>query len=464
MAGFKPAFFMLQVDFFRLVLILFFLLSFGFCGWCWRDQFAGKLISSCNDGKILCCTILVMALLAVLLSPAPFVAFLELSYIVGLLVSSWLVSFASIKIKSLIAWRVIGGLLILLILMHSVYAMDIISLRHAFMTRHDATPGFSHDRLFSDLAAGVIPLAVLYSVSRRRLSVSAICLSVPPLAVWWYLLFISEGRSGILSLVLAGLVVAVLYRKAVLIPIFVLLLSSVVGLVGWFIFNPMVKRSSGEVFQRDIRSGSGRWELWRDAISYASDNFPFGIGPMQYAGDGIMRGGSAHNLILNTAAEWGAVLAVILVAVLVKGGLEVLRRAVVLPDAEKPIYACLIMSFFAVMINLQFSGAHIAPSSALVIIVSAGFVFGYRGEEMNYAPHLKMQYRSYGAIAWAGVMLVLAYLFYAGLEMYWLSLDSQLLCMQQEGRLHLFPRFWAQGRLECMQMVAPDHWLFWSWR
>ncbi|MGR2740885.1 O-antigen ligase family protein [Billgrantia sp. Q4P2] len=455
---------MLQVDFFRLILIFYFLLSFGFLGWFWRAQFIGKLIFSCSNERMLCCTILVMALLAVLLGPAPFVAFLELSYVVGLLVSAWLVCVASRNIRSLVVWRVIGGLLLVFVLVHSVYAIDTISLRHSFMTRHDATPGFAHDRLFSDMAAGVVPLAVLYSVSRKKLSVFAISLSVPPLAVWWYLLFISEGRAGILSLILAVLVVAALYRKAVLAPIFVLLLSAVIGLMGWLVFNPMVKKSTGEVFQRDIKNSSGRWELWRDAIFYAYDNFPLGIGPMQYAGDGVMRGGSAHNLILNTAAEWGAVLAVILAVVLVKGGLVILRRAVEVPDAEKPLYACLIMSFVAVMVNLQFSGAHIAPSSAVIIIVAVGFVFGFRSESVVDTPPLKMQYRFYGGMAWGGVMLILAYLLFAGLEMYWLSLDSQLICMQKEGRLHLFPRFWAQGRLECMQMIAPDHWLFWSWR
>ncbi len=153
---------------------------------------------------------------------------------------------------------------------------------------------------------------------------------------------------------------------------------------------------------------------------------------------------------------------------------KILLRTRALPEADRPLYCCLVMAFVGVMVNVQFAGAHVLPLGSLVMALAIGLVFGFRGYECpTGAPAVSeisvatghAPVPSWAPTAfWATGMLVMAYLLFAGWELYWLSVESTRPCFEALGRPWYFPRFWAQGRLECMQMVAPDHWLFWTWR
>jgi hypothetical protein len=94
----------------------------------------------------------------------------------------------------------------------------------------------------------------------------------------------------------------------------------------------------------------------------------------------------------------------------------------------------------------------------------SGRCFEHRRGGIADRLYLSGRASSRATLLWAVMMLAMAYLLYAAMELYWLSVDSTQTCMQELGRAYLYPRFWAQGRLECMQMVNPDHWLFWNWR
>ncbi len=48
---------------------------------------------------------------------------------------------------------------------------------------------------FSDLAVGLMPLALLYTLGRNQPSRTAAWLSVPGLAIWWYLHDRGAGRN-----------------------------------------------------------------------------------------------------------------------------------------------------------------------------------------------------------------------------------------------------------------------------
>lgn len=407
-------------------------------------------------------------LVALSLWQAPFlgVALLELVYLLVLGVTAGLVAISVRQWPRLgwapLVWRVLGGLLALLMLIHAFLAIDHISLVWSFAIWHDFGPGFAHVRFFADVAVGVMPLAMLYALARPTPSRMAAALCVVPLTGWWWLLWVSESRAALLGLIVGALVALWLFGRAARWPVVILALSGALGLAGWWFLNPLGGGATGEVFWRDITSSSGRLVLWGDALRYAVEHFPLGIGPMGYAGDGQLRGAHAHNLFLNTAAEWGLPLALLLLALLLYGCWVIVRRARAMPQADKPLYACLVMAFVGVMVNAQFAGAHIIPLSALVMVLAVGLVFGYRpaGEPLPPEPSGPAPLRV--TLLWAALMLMLAYLLYAGLELYWISEDSAVTCFQELGRAHYYPRFWAQGRLECMQMVAPDHWLFGS--
>ncbi len=367
-------------------------------------------------------------------------------------------------LRRVVVWQVLGGLVMLGCAVYGFKALDAIYWRREFLEARDVTPGLPNIRLFSDIAAGLMPLALLYITARRSPSRVAALLSLPPLAVWWYLLFLTEGRAGILALTCAMGVALLLFGRQARFPVATLFVAALIGLLGWWIYNPLMGERAESPFRRDLTSSSGRLDLWADALRYSIENFPVGIGPMMFAGDGHIRSASAHNLFLNTAAEWGLPLALLLMALVVKGCLVIVKRARAMPEADKPLYACLVMAFVGVMVNVQFSGAHIAPLSSLVMVLAIGLVFGYRHSAQPALATSSGPVPLGAKLLWGFVLACMIYLVVAGWALYELSVASTQVCMQEIGRAYLYPRFWAQGRLECMQMVDPDHWLFWNWR
>ncbi|MCE8038892.1 O-antigen ligase family protein [Halomonas sp. MCCC 1A11062] len=412
-------------------------------------------------------TLLVLAWLSLVVTQSPFVplSLLELIFFIVLVVVVSLV-LAAAKRWVEFSWWFLGGVVLFFLFFYSFLSFDSLLFQKDFLHRRFIAYSFDNIRHFSDVAVGLMPLALLYIVSRPRPSVIAAVLCFLPLSFWWYLLFLSEGRAGILSLALAMVIALALFRQSAYWPVTTLFGSSLAGLAGWWFVNPLRKTVEGKevIFHRDITSDSNRFDLWRTAIEYSLENFPFGIGPMQFAGDGRLSYAHAHNIIFNTAAEWGLPIALMLLALILYGCWKIYRRSRVIPDQDQPVYACLVMAFVGVIVNVQFAGAHIFPLSSLVMALAIGLVFGYRDSRQPLPERPVGPVPIQATLLWAGMMLMMAYLLHAGMELYWLSLDSRLICMQEIGRAYLYPRFWAQGRLECMQMVAPDHWLFWTWR
>jgi hypothetical protein len=405
-------------------------------------------------------------------SPAPLLALLELAHWLAFALLAILVAL-SVRHASRFQWHLAGGMAALLLLVYALIALDSINFHWPMFIKLDATPGLVNIRHFSDLAVGLMPLGLVYVVARRPIHSAVAFLTALPLGVWWYLLFLTEGRSGVLSLTLAILVAGVLFRRQALWPVATLFLSALPALAAWWWLNPLrlfAPSDRGGVFTRDITGTHDRLMLWGEAWQHAIEHVPLGIGPMGFAGDGIEDGymalAHAHNLFLNTAAEWGIPLALLLLALVLYGGGKIVERARSMPEADQPLYACLVMAFVGVMVNVQFSGAHIIPLSSLVMALVIGLVFGFRG--LVSSPSARTA-PPRGAAAgpvllWAAGMLVLAYLLFAGWSLYGPSLESTRLCNEAVGRIQYFPRFWVQGRLECMQLLAPDHWLFWNWR
>ncbi|MEQ6917319.1 O-antigen ligase family protein [Halomonas aquatica] len=443
-------------------------------GWWHRRRVQAALVRSCAwtysrpGGRWLALVACLLVLAAVLLSLAPWVALLELAHWIAFAMLVLIVA-VSVRHASRFQWLLAGGMAVLLLLVYALIALDSINFHWPIFTKMDATPGLANIRHFSDIAVGLMPLGLVYVVARGRLSVAVAFLTALPLGVWWYVLFLTEGRSGVLSLTLAILVAGMLFRRQALWPVATLFLSALPALAAWWWLNPL-RLSAPGIFSRDITGTHDRLMLWGEAWQHAIENFPLGIGPMGFAGDGIEDGyralAHAHNLFLNTAAEWGIPLTVLLLALALFGCWKIVERARSMPETDQPLYACLVMAFVGVMVNVQFSGGHIIPLSSLVMALVIGLVFGFRG--LNSLPSATLSPSQSAsarpALLWAAGMLVMAYLLFAGWSLYGLSVESTRLCNVELGRIRYFPRFWVQGRLECMRMLAPDHWLFWSWR
>lgn len=442
---------------------LSFAIAVGLSGFLNRQAFYSVIVEQtatpCHRAVLMGSGLLVV--FSIWLAPFSGLALLDLAYLLLLGVSAVIVAISARHWPRLV-WALLGGLLALLMLAYALLAIDHISLVWDFANRHDFGPGFANVRFFADVAVGVMPLTLLYVVARPRPSKVAAALCLVPLTVWWWLLWVSESRAALLGLIVGALCALWLFGRAARWPAALLGMSSVLGLVGWWILNPIGGAGTEDAFVRDITSSSGRLTLWADALRYGIEHFPVGMGPMGFAGDGNLRSAHAHNLFMNTAAEWGLPLALLLLAMLFLGCRVIIRRARAMPDQDKPVFACLVMAFVGVMVNAQFSGSHIIPLSALVLALAVGLVFGYRSSDESPLPVPTGPVSSSATLLWAALMLMLAYLLYAGLELYWLSADSTQTCFQEQGRVYFYPRFWVQGRLECMQMIAPDHWLFWG--
>lgn len=445
-------------------------------GWLQRRQVLAKVSSVIHDPVAwpLGFTAL-LVIVGLLTAPFPALALLELSWLLALAALALLVGLSAARL-GLFAWQLLGASAALLVLVYALVALDSVHFHYPIFQVRDATPGFANIRHYSDIAVGIMPLALVYVVARRRLSLAVALLTGAALSVWWYLLFLTEGRSGVLSLAVAMLVAGVLLRRHAAWPVGTLFLSALPALAGWWWLNPKrdalaeTAASAGQVFTRDIAVTHDRLMLWERAWQHAIEHFPLGVGPMGFAGDGIDDGlwayAHPHNLFLTTAAEWGIPLALLLLALVLVGCWRILQRSRRLPEADRPLYACLVMAFVGVMVNVQFSGGHIVPLSSLVMALAIGLVFGFRAEVPAPAQSTASAPRSSLApsLLWGAMMLVMAYLLFAGWALYELSVESTRPCFEVLGRSWYFIRFWAQGRLECMEMVAPDHWLFWSWR
>lgn len=407
---------------------------------------------------------LALMIAAVALSPMPRVALLELSYL-GLLAALILLVAVATPALSMWGWRLLGAGAALFCLVYAVLAIDHISLVWNFGNRHDFGPGFDNVRFFADVAAGIMPLALLYGVVRPRPSWVAAALVSVPLGVWWWMLWVSESRAALLGLVAGTVVVLWLFGRAARWPVGTLVVSALLGLLGWWLLNPLIQEGAESPFLRDIASTSGRLALWRDALGYAWQHFPLGLGPMGFAGDGQLRSAHAHNLFFNIAAEWGAPLALLLLGLLIKACVEIRRRVRRMTAEHRPLYACVVLAFVSVMVNVQFAGAQVMPVSALTLALVVGLALGFRPGPSLAASSASFSAASgslaslKGTLLWAVLMLMLYYQAVAGVALYNLSTASATTCFQEMGRTGYYPRFWPQGRLECMQQLAPEHWL-----
>ena len=410
---------------------------------------------------IITATVLTLSAASTLLSPMPKLAFLELSYLTLLAALTLLIAACTPQISDG-GWRLTSIILSLLLLFYSVLATDHISLTWGFANRHDFGPGFSNVRFFADVATGVMPLSLLYIVARPRPSWEAAALIALPLSIWWWMLWVSESRSALLSILTSATLTFCIFGRAARWPVATILTTALIGLAGWWLLNPLTADDADYPFLRDIASSSGRLSLWVDALRYSWQSFPIGIGPMGFSGDGYLRSAHAHNIFLNTAAEWGIPLAAALFLTLSLLAINVATKSKNIHKEKKPIYACTAMAFFSTLINLQFAGAQVMPASAMTVALSFGLAAGFQSKTKTSYEHRSSSKTLplKGTILWCTLMLMVYYMAIAGVELYNLSLESTMRCFELTGSFYQYPRFWLQGRLECMQDVAPQHWLF----
>lgn len=242
--------------------------------------------------------------------------------------------------------------------------------------------GFLTIRYWSHLATWLLPLlplATMVPVARRKLWNTCLLISG---ALWYWILWLSMSRGSMLSIAIAAALVALIFRSeakywlkwhgkalAIAVPIWLILSR----LLPEFVLST----SSGE---RSFHlSSSGRVELWLHTLELSLRNFPFGIGPLNWANLASgFRPAHPHNMYLLWAAEWGWLAVVSLAGVMIPVLRTWWRASKTLASQStttRSSFICFSASALAGCAHAGVSAVFIAPASMLV----ATFVLGYLG-------------------------------------------------------------------------------------
>lgn len=387
-----------------------------------------------TEKTVLLCSLLCMtigAMGSISISPFPFWSLLDLLYQLHL-VGVGLILFFAFRSMDEMAWHSFGGCVVLLMGGYALYAVLEIVIAAPMLTPLAATPGFSNIRMFSDVAVVLLPLSWLAINKNILLRMCVWGCGI----VWFWLLIITEGRSGILSLLIAAVWVCILYgalgRKALARLLVMAALAAAI-----YIFLPVMATNDGLGWHRDISSSSGRLELWLLSWHNFIAEFPYGIGGMMFAADGRSDVAHPHNIIFIIMAEWGGLfLFGVLLAMLVVFCRAIKQRK------ERRMRMPVAMAAVAAGVNIMFSGAQSAPFSAVcLVLVWGGYMATVFPESQNQEDAVNVE-------GWTVLLLFIWLIIcWMGYSLYGYSKETRLTCLQENGVV--YPRFWAQGRLDC---------------
>lgn len=365
-------------------------------------------------------------------------ALLDLEYLILCLFMVWFVAVALVNADKS-SWGLMGCLALALMTLYAFRSALDIWIFAPLLNRLDATPGFANIRLFSDVAVVMIPLSWLAITQSLRFWTKFLLWAANIFWVW--LLVVTEARSGLLSLTVAVCWVTFRYgvhgRKTLLVALLLVLVA-----VSFYMAVPVM---AADGWQRDITSSSGRWELWQLAIQCFLNFFPFGAGGMAFAADGRAGVASPHNLILVLLAEWGFLFCVGLAIVLFQLWKRYwVGRRYSTDSVEIGVRIPVTIAAIAATVNTLFAGSHIAPFSALCLILAWGSYVAINFSTTDIRPRF----------LWVVPILFIAlwlHVAWLGYSLYQVSEGSRAACQEEQNML--YPRFWIQGRLDCGSFV-----------
>lgn len=327
----------------------------------------------------------------------------------------------------MLGWRISGQRLAIPAVVLLVYVIAVACFFYAAMTMTvygfaisdsfeeltDVIPwGFVNIRYWSHMATWllpVLPLALMYGpfVQSRlwRLGVGFAA------AIWWWMVFMTTSRGSIVGLLLGGVIVLILFRKAAL-PWFRGYLRFIAyGALAWLMLSLIIPNL---VFQERVvlraisTTGSGRMPLWLEAWAMSLQNLPFGMGPQSWLTHTILTDeyrvvgklGHPHNMYLMWAAEYGWGLMVILLVLVGQAVRKLLARcseARLEPGGQSSLLVAFAASVIASLVHAGVSAVFIVPATMLVglLILSVfwallqGESFAGEGNTASFARAIK---------------------------------------------------------------------------
>lgn len=241
-------------------------------------------------------------------------------------------------------------------------------------------PGFEHPRMFNGAHLVVLPLLAVAAIDTRwtRLQRGLLVLT---LTGWWYLLFVSGGRAALLAILVGSVVAIMTYGRAAVrwFVTYALTGLSAAALYAFTLFGSVAPAAAYGVqhaLERGV-TGTGREHLWRLAISYVQEQPLLGIGPghFAYAPRAAYNGAGPHNFLLQLAAEWGGVVALLFALAGLWAFIRWITSQRTLQD-HPPLNIGIAAAVVGAIIDAMFSASANYPLAATLIAAVLGIAWG----------------------------------------------------------------------------------------
>jgi O-antigen ligase len=259
----------------------------------------------------------------------------------------------------------------------------------------DFSTGFSNFRFFNHVQTPMLPLFVLLCcLTPRADRLRPLWLALT--AYWWMALVATTGRGTFLGIAAGCVIAAAVLRGRALPYLRMAIFTLALGLVAYFILlvvipiwadAPGMRSFSYTVERTAANPASGRMILWQRAAELIAHHPWLGVGPMHFAhhANDLRIGAHPHDWILQFASEWGLPALGCLVASIAFALHALLRAGKHVDDADRPnqaVFAAMLVSAVAVLVDGLVSGLFVMPQSQLAIALYLGCAIGWARSTM----------------------------------------------------------------------------------
>lgn len=370
----------------------------------------------------------------------------ELGLYAGLLLAVWVIAH-EVKQLSNQQIQMLTACVVLAVI--TIYAMQFLVYYLGQLLLQDTLsgrillPNFQNPRSFNHTQAWLIPVAawaMYYLANRNRLYYQVAIVMV---ALWWVMLFYSNGRGILLALVSSSIALVILCPQERQKIIRALVITFLLG-IGFYLLlfwgiPKLIMLITGEGSSlktlysdrlQQVHSG-GRGQLWQASLTLLQQSPWLGIGPQHFPA-AIQGLGSPHNMALATAVELGIPALVLLCFILIKNLVSNYQQYRQEPNS---LLAALVTAAACALIYSNLTGIALTPVSQLLMVFICGLMLGLQQAHTTQTPAANKVW-----LLFCGLLLVL------WASSLWLSAGNLIatdISLYVPGTNQ--PRFWLNG-------------------
>ena len=306
--------------------------------------------------------------------------------------------------------------------------------------------GFSNKRFYGQFQTFTLPLLalplLLPNVARpaRAMVFTLLCL-------WWLIAIAGGTRGTWLGMGAAGLVLMFLAPSGRRWLAWQATALCCALLLYWLVFMVLtgylgVELSNGAA-DRLTTSLSGRGPIWLQAWHMILGRPWLGFGPMHFADIANDIAAHPHQAILQWASEWGMLSTLCVVVLVSRAGwatVGVLRARAQSVAAEDLLRLCLFAALVGAITQAMVDGVIVMPNSQLWLALVVGWLMALHVWRTPSTPPLLLLHKAWMAASVLAVGLLVFIALRDGPH-----LTERIQHYVGSSKVHLQPRFWAQG-------------------